>query len=70
MINPQWLELPISRTNIHGPKDDRAIEVRLYIFLYLYCINHLQGLCVGARQCKVSTIRTEKIKKSFRKRSS
>ena len=31
MINPQWLELPMSRTNFHGPKDVRAIEVRLYI---------------------------------------
>ena len=30
MINPQWLELPISRTNFHGPKDVRATEVRLY----------------------------------------
>ena len=30
MINPQWLELPMSRTNFHGPKDIRAIEVRLY----------------------------------------
>ena len=30
MINPQWLELPMSRTNFHGPKDVRAIEVRLY----------------------------------------
>ena len=30
MINPQWLELPISITNSHGPKDVRAIEVRLY----------------------------------------
>ena len=30
MINPQWLELPISRTNFHGPKDVRAIEVPLY----------------------------------------
>ena len=29
MINPQWLELPISRTNFHGPKDVRAIEVWL-----------------------------------------
>ena len=25
MINPQWLELPMSRTNFHGPKDVRAI---------------------------------------------
>ena len=31
MINPQWLELPISRTNFHGPKDVRAIEVGLYL---------------------------------------
>ena len=30
MINPQWLELPMSRANFHGPKDVRAIEVRLY----------------------------------------
>ena len=30
-INPQWLELPISRTNFQGPKDVRAIKVRLYI---------------------------------------
>ena len=30
MINPQWLELPMSRTNFHGPKDVRAIEVPLY----------------------------------------
>ena len=30
MINPQWLELPMSRTNFHGPKDVRAIEIRLY----------------------------------------
>ena len=33
MINPQWLELPMSRTNFHGPKDVRAIEVRLYFSL-------------------------------------
>ena len=35
MINPQWLELPMSRTNFHGPKDVRAIEVRLYIDSYV-----------------------------------
>ena len=29
MINPQWLELPMSRTIFYGPKDVRAIEVRL-----------------------------------------
>ena len=31
IINPQWLELPLSWTNFHGPKGDRAIEVRLYL---------------------------------------
>ena len=30
-INPQWLELPMSRTNFDGPEDVRVIEVRLYI---------------------------------------
>ena len=29
MNNPQWLELPMSRTIFYGPKDVRAIEVRL-----------------------------------------
>ena len=29
MINPQWLELPISRTKFHGPKDVRVTEIRL-----------------------------------------
>ena len=28
---PHWLELPLSRTNFHGPKGVRAIEVRLYL---------------------------------------
>ena len=31
MINPRWLELPVSRTNFHGPKDVPATEVRLYL---------------------------------------
>ena len=31
MINPQWLELPVSRTNLHGPKAVRPIGVRLCI---------------------------------------
>ena len=30
IINPEWLELPKSRTDYHSPKDVRAIEVRLY----------------------------------------
>ena len=33
MINPQWLELPMSRTMFYGLKDVRAIEVRLYFTL-------------------------------------
>ena len=31
MINPQWLELSMSRTIFYSPKDVRANEVRLYI---------------------------------------
>ena len=34
MINHQWLELPISRTNLHGPKDVRAIGSTVLRFLY------------------------------------
>ena len=34
MINSQWLKLPISRINFHGPKDVRATEVPLYILEY------------------------------------
>ena len=29
LINPQWLELLVSRTNLHGLQDVRAIEVWL-----------------------------------------
>ena len=36
MINPQWFELPISRTKFHGPKDVRAIDVRLYMYVGAY----------------------------------
>ena len=30
MINPQWLKLPMSRTNFYGPKNVWAIEDKLY----------------------------------------
>ena len=30
MINTHWLELPLSRTYLHGPEEVRAIEVLLY----------------------------------------
>ena len=29
MIDPQWLGLPMSKTNLYGPKDVRVIEVWL-----------------------------------------
>ena len=32
IINPHWLELPLSRTNLHGTKGVRAIAVLLYIY--------------------------------------
>ena len=31
MINSPWLKLPMSRTNLHGPKDIRVIEVQQYL---------------------------------------
>ena len=34
MISPQWFELTMFRTNFNGPKDVRAIEVRLYLLLH------------------------------------
>ena len=36
VINNQWLELPIFWTVFHGPKDVRAIEVRLYFSFWKY----------------------------------
>ena len=36
MINRQQLELLISRTSFHGPKDVRAIEVWLYMLFNTY----------------------------------
>ena len=44
MINPQWLELPMSRTNFHGPKDVRAIEVRLYFVTNILETNKVKEL--------------------------
>ena len=41
MINPQWLELPMSRTNSYGPKDVRAIEVRLYVIRAVWSTHSL-----------------------------
>ena len=38
MINPQWLELPMSRTIFYCPKDVRAIDVRLYIHIQIYIL--------------------------------
>ena len=44
MINPQWLELPRSRTSFYGHKGVRAIEVRLYVLkLYLLGIKTSVG---------------------------
>ena len=37
----QWLELHMSRTNVYGPKDVRAIEVRLYAVIKHKHYNHL-----------------------------
>ena len=52
MINPYWLELPMSRTSFHGPKDVRAIEVRLYVgwnegsFTLIFRVHSFDILCL------------------------
>ena len=33
MINSKWFELPVSRTNILGPKDVRAHKILLYLII-------------------------------------
>ena len=46
LVNPQWLELPMSGTKFHGPKDVWSIEVRLCHFhavIYM-CLPWLQDL--------------------------
>ena len=45
MINPQWLELPMSRTNFHGPKDVRAIEVRPYMLIVVPMLCLMVSVC-------------------------
>ena len=44
MINILWLELPLSRTDFHGPKGVRAIEVLLY---HYNALNQLLQLCTA-----------------------
>ena len=44
-INPQCLELLVSRTISHGTKDVRAIEVRLYSMIFLF----MQGTTQAVR---------------------
>ena len=55
MINPYWLKLHLSRTNVHGPKDVRAIEFLLYLgtgFPHLLIRKHFVWLlvCFSAAQ--------------------
>ena len=38
-IYAQWLELPISRTKFSGPKNVRAIEVRLYFKITIFILS-------------------------------
>ena len=43
ITDPQWFELPISRTNFHGPKDVWVIEIRLYNGHYILQTNEKQS---------------------------
>ena len=53
MINPQWLELPISRTNLCGPKDVRANEV----WLYSKGVKYVYLLFICTASCTTHTLR-------------
>ena len=44
MINPRRFELPISRTNFHGLKDVRAIQVRLYEHFRGTVVRHVENI--------------------------
>ena len=55
-MNPQWLELPITRINLYGPKDVRAIGILLYmclwsknIYLTHYHISKLDSIFISDR---------------------
>ena len=39
MINPQWLELPMSRTNFHGPKDVQPLKFDCSMFFCFFFSN-------------------------------
>ena len=55
-MNPQWLKPPMSRTIFYGPKDVRAIEVRLYLVQHCFlpealvwvmiCLQIIQNLLI------------------------
>ena len=49
MINPQWLELPMFR-NLHGSKNARAIEVRLYLSLNMVLLKERTGSAQRERE--------------------
>ena len=59
MINPHWLELLISRTNFHSPKDIWAIEVRLH-FCIMFCLgfswSFVLPLGIRAKICGVCSV--------------
>ena len=58
MIKSHLLELPISRTNFHGPKDVRAIEDLPYIFVEkedksFFSTLHLHVQPCLSKQCRI-----------------
>ena len=56
MINPQWLELPMSRTNLHSPKDVQVIKVHCQL-LFVYGLNYDCDRCKTGNcgECHKST---------------
>ena len=58
MINPQWLELPMSRMSFHGPKDIRAIKVFQYLINHILYSELVIATCVGHNNLSFKSIST------------
>ena len=50
MINPYWLELPLSRTNLHGTKDHWRSNVPLNVFNFIHAVNQLTKATYSCQQ--------------------
>ena len=62
MINPQWLKLPRSRTNFHGPIKGCTSYIKVQLYLTLILLNlELPCLCKQCRSRSVGFWRSQLI---------